>query len=118
VDERILRAQVSSDHILLEVSPWDEAQSSAELEAKVQRVVLSMAKGAFKPKLQILEDHLDRPVSFHQDPCLSCSGAARSVRRRMVSIPWTVADPPDRFFRGAVPSLAASFGAAPYRFPR
>jgi hypothetical protein len=68
VDERIVRAQVSSDHILLEVSPWDEAQSSAELEAKVQRVVLSMAKGAFKPKLQILEDHLDRPVSYHQDP--------------------------------------------------
>jgi hypothetical protein len=58
VDERIVRAQVSSDNILLEVSPWDEKQSAAELEAKVQRVVLSMARGAFKPKLQILEDHL------------------------------------------------------------
>ncbi|OGO38367.1 MAG: hypothetical protein A2W35_03920 [Chloroflexi bacterium RBG_16_57_11] len=118
VDERIVRAQVSSDHILLEVSPWDEAQSAAELEGKVQRVVLSMAKGAFKPKVQILEDHLDRPVSFRQDPM------PELLRRGEVSQEadgvYTLGPLLTRliaFFEDQFLSLAASFDAAPYRFP-
>ncbi len=41
-----------------------KARTALELEEKVQRVVLSMAKGAFKPKVQVLEDFLDRPVTY------------------------------------------------------
>jgi seryl-tRNA synthetase len=118
VDERIVRAQVSSDHILLEVAPWDETQSVAELEAKVQRVVLSMAKGAFKPKVQILEDHLDRLVSYHEDPMLEL--LSRGEVSQEADGVYTLGPLLTRlitFFEDQFLSLAASFGAAPYRFP-
>jgi seryl-tRNA synthetase len=118
VDERIVRVQVSSDQILLDVSPWDETQSAAELEAKVQRVVLSMAKGAFKPKVQILEDHLDRPLSFRQDPMPEL--LMRGEVSQEASGIYTLGPLLTRlitFFEDQFLSLAASFGAAPYRFP-
>jgi seryl-tRNA synthetase len=118
VDERILRAQVGSERITLDVSPWDETHSTAELEEKVQRVVLSMAKGAFKPRLQIVEDHLDRPASFNQDPM------PELLRRGEVSQEadgvFTLGPLMARliaFFEDQFTTLAASFGAAPYRFP-
>jgi seryl-tRNA synthetase len=118
VDERIIRAQVSSDQIILEVAPWDETQSAVELEAKIQRVVLSMAKGAFKPKLQILEDHLDRQVPFRQDPMPELLSLGE-VSQEADGI-YTLGPLLTRliaFFEEQFLSLAASFGAAPYRFP-
>jgi seryl-tRNA synthetase len=118
VDERILQAQVSSDHILLEVSPLDDSQSAADLQEKVQRVVLSMAKGAFKPKVQILEDCLDRPVSFHDDPMTEL--VTRGEISQEAGGIYTLGPLLTRlidFFEHQFLSLAGSFGAAPYRFP-
>jgi hypothetical protein len=83
VDEAITHVQVGTDHIVLRlalpVAPrdmdlfLDEApqlttERRDELVEKVQRVVLSMARGAIRPKIQVLEDHLQRPVPYHQDP--------------------------------------------------
>jgi seryl-tRNA synthetase len=118
VDERILRAQVSSDHILLEVSPWDESQSTAELEEKVQRVVLSMARGAFKPKVQVLEDHLDRPVLYREDPLpeLLARGEVSQEANGIYALGPLMTHLID-FFESQFLSLADSFDAAPYRFP-
>ena len=118
VDERIIRAQVDSERILLEVSPWDETHSAAELEDKVQRVVVSMAKGAFKPKLQILEDHLDRPVPIRLDPMPELLERGE-VSQEADGI-YTLGPLLSRliaFFENQFQSLADSFGAAPYRFP-
>ena len=75
VDEAISEAQVKPDRIVLLVrSP--NLQNSGELtteqrakiEEKVQRVVLSMAKGAIKPKVIVLEDYMDRRVPYDSDP--------------------------------------------------
>jgi hypothetical protein len=94
VDERIVRAQVSNDLILLEVSPWDEKQSAAELEAKVQRVVVH-GQRRFQAQAANPEDHLDRPVSYTR--------FMRAARRGDVGqeadgiYPGTVAGPSDLF---------------------
>ena len=118
VDERILRARVSTDRISLEVAPWDESQSTLELEKKVQHVVLSMAKGAFKPKVQVLEDFLDRPVPFRDDPMVELQARAE-VSQEADGI-YTLGPLLTRliaFFENQFLALADSFGAAPYRFP-
>src|SRR5512143_2865400 len=66
VDESITGAHItpSGDCIRLDLNQaCDETQRLA-LEEKVQRVVTSMVKGAFKPKVQVLEDYLERPVTY------------------------------------------------------
>jgi len=118
VDERILRAQVSADRITLEVLAWDEGRAPAELEEKVQRVVLSMAKGAFKPKVQVLEDYIDRPVSYRQDPMAELLG--RGEVSQEANGVYTLGPLLARlidFFESQFIALAESFDAAPYRFP-
>lgn len=118
VDERIVRAQVSTDRITLDIRSWDEKLPAPELEEKVQRVVLSMAKGAFKPKVQVLEDHLDRPVRFHDDPMagLLASGEVSQEANGIYTLGPLVTRLID-FFEGQFLDLAESFSAAPYRFP-
>jgi len=75
VDESILDADVSTDRIVLsirETTAKTGEQTSPEqmslIEAKVGRVVESMAKGAIKPKVVILEDYMDRPALYDKDP--------------------------------------------------
>ncbi len=123
VDELIAAAQVlpSGDRIILSLrQPAGSLPESrrAELEDKVQRVVISMVKGAFKPKIQVLEDHLDRPIPFSQDPM------SELARRGEISqeAPGVYSMGPlvtrlIAYFEGCFLELAASFGAQPYRFP-
>jgi hypothetical protein len=70
VDEAISAAEVlpGGDKIVLHLRGPVDAGKQTELEEKVQRVVSSMVKGAMRPKVEILEDHLDQPVPYHQDP--------------------------------------------------
>ncbi|MBE3066503.1 MAG: hypothetical protein IMZ73_03585, partial [Chloroflexi bacterium] len=70
VDESIVRAHVAStgDRITLDLREQAEDPKRSQLEEKVQRVVTSMVQGAFKPKVQILENYLDRPVPSSADP--------------------------------------------------
>jgi seryl-tRNA synthetase len=118
VDERIQRASVGANRIELEVAPWDESQDRLELEEKVQRVVLSMAKGAFKPKVQVLEDFMERPVPYHDDPMTELlkrgevSQEANGIYALGPLLTRLAA-----FFENQFEALADSFGAAPYRFP-
>lgn len=118
VDERILQAQVRTDRIILDVRSAEANQPVPGLEEKVQRVVLSMAKGAIKPKLQVLEDHLDRPVPFGDDPMaeLLASGQLSREANGIYALGPLVARLID-YFEGQFLALAESFGAAPYRFP-
>ena len=125
VDERIASAQVSSERIVLHITPassdepiLETTEYEAELEEKVQRVVLSMAEGAIRPKVQILEDHLDRQVPFRNDPMpgllsqgevsQEASGifTVGSLLTRLIS-----------YFEDQFLNLAESFEAKPYRFP-
>ena len=67
VDEAISEAQVKLDRIVLQVripnlQSTDELtpEQRTKIEEKVQRVVRSLAKGAIKPKVIVLEDYMDR----------------------------------------------------------
>jgi seryl-tRNA synthetase len=125
VDEWILRALVSSEKIILHVAPPPGATNAdltaerrAKLEEKVQRVVLSMAKGAFKPKVQILEDHLDHPVPYQTDPMPELfergevSQEANGIYTLGPLLTRLIA-----YFESRFVELADTFEAAPYRFP-
>lgn len=143
VDQSIQRAQVTPDSILLEIKPEvffqkypsassapsrgestsllsDEA-SLALLEVikeKVLRVVQTMTKGSIQPKIQILEDHLDRKVPFSLDP-LPVLLEKGEVNPEAVGI-FSLGPLLSRlinFFEGQFLGLAQFFGAAPYRFP-
>jgi seryl-tRNA synthetase len=118
VDERIQRASVSAERIELELAPWDEGQDRLELEEKVQRVILSMAKGAFKPKVQVLEDFMERPVPYHDDPMpeLLKRGEVSQEANGIYAL-GPLLTRLAAFFENQFVALADSFGAAPYRFP-
>jgi hypothetical protein len=133
VDEWIIQARVSTDRILLHIAlpvqprvddllledPATLTQDRrAELEEKVQRVVISMAKGAFKPKVQVVEDYLAKEVPYRDDPmpdlvqrgevCQEATGiyALGPLLTRLIA-----------FLESKFLALADSFNARPYRFP-
>ena len=118
LDEAVLSAEVTGEGIVLTLRAAPDADARRALEDKVQRVVQLMAAGAFQPKVQVLEDHLDRPVPFGQDP------TAELLRRGELSQEasgiYTLGPLLSRliaYFEGHFTGLADSFGAAPYRFP-
>ncbi|MCI0519651.1 MAG: hypothetical protein L0Z70_05270 [Chloroflexi bacterium] len=120
VDEAILAAGVSPDggRIELTVKEALAAPRAAELEEKVQRVVASMAKGAIQLKVQVLEDHSDRPTPYHDDPHgeLLARGELSQEAAGIFALGPLLARV-IAYFEKRFVELADSFGAAPYRFP-
>ena len=124
VDEAIARAQVDSDRITLFLLPSAaptgalSPERRTEVEEKVQRVVLSMARGAILPKVQVLEDHLDRPVPNRSDPMpeLLDRGEVNQEGTGIYGL-GPLLTRLINFFELQFLALAGSFGAAPYRFP-
>ncbi len=120
VDEHIRAAEVSAagDRITLMLDLEPDEGLKASLNAKVQRVVQALVKGAFKPKVQVLEDCLDRPILYGLDPMpeLMARGevsqeadgifTAGPLLARLIA--W---------FESQFLGLADSFAAQPYRFP-
>jgi seryl-tRNA synthetase len=120
VDELIRKAFVLPDgeHIRLTLSSSPDPEGRAKLEEKVQRVVASMVKGAIKPKVQVLEDHLDRPVPYALDP-MEALLSHQEVSAEAAGV-FTVGPLISRliqFFETLFLELADGFEAAPYRFP-
>jgi hypothetical protein len=120
VDEEIAKAVVSADgdQVTLYLSNNLEAARQAELEGKVQRVVESMVKGAIRPKVQILEDHLDRPTPFQADP-MTALVERGEISQEALGI-YSLGPLVTRligYFEKRFLELADSFGAVPYRFP-
>jgi seryl-tRNA synthetase len=120
VDEAVTRGEVTpaGDRILLYLNTALDGERQATLEEKVQRVVLSMAKGAIRPKVQVLEDHLDRPVRYAADPHeeLLRRGELSQEARGVFALGPLLARLID-WFEARFVELADSFDAAPYRFP-
>ena len=121
VDEAITRAEVSEGQIILHLRPEAlplSEERQAELAEKVQRIVVSMAKGAIKLKVQVLEDYLDRPVPYHRDPnpellqAGEMSQEATGIYALGPLLSRLIA-----YFERHFLDLADSFGANPYRFP-
>jgi seryl-tRNA synthetase len=120
VDENIVKANVAAtgDRITIDLHEQVEIIERNKLEEKVQRVVTSMVQGAFKPKIQVLENYLDRPVPFSTDP--NAELLERGEMFQEATGIFTLGPLLTRlisFFEGQFVALADSFGAAPYRFP-
>jgi len=119
VDEAIRSARIapSGDQIILEIQEGAADRQDA-IQEKVQRVVHSMVKGAFKPKIQVLEDHLDRPVIFDRDPMeeLAARGEVSQEADGIFSL-GPMLTRLIAYFEGHFEHLAATFEAVPYRFP-
>jgi seryl-tRNA synthetase len=120
VDEGIVGARVAltGDRITLDLREQAKGPKRSELEEKVHRVVTSMVQGAFKPKVQILEDYLDRPVPSSADP--NAELLERGEMFQEAAGIFTLGPLVTRlisFFERQFIVLADSFGAAPYRFP-
>jgi seryl-tRNA synthetase len=120
VDEDIAGALVASsgDQITLSLRRPLDSSRQVEVEEKVQRVVASMVKGAFRPKVQILEDYLDRPIVYQADPMteLLARGEISQETQGVFSLGPLVTRLIS-YFEELFLDLADSFGAAPYRFP-
>jgi len=120
VDEAIGSAQVapSGESLILHLKrPLSEAEQ-AQVEEKVQRVVVSMAQGAIKPKVQILEDCLERPLPFDDDPNpqLLARGEIHQEAEGVFAL-GPLLSRLIAYFERRFLELADSFAAAPYRFP-
>ena len=70
VDEDLAGVVVAADggSIRLSLRRAPDAQRTAEIETKIERVIQAMVPGAVKPRQKVLEDRLDRPVPFGRDP--------------------------------------------------
>jgi hypothetical protein len=120
VDESIVEANVAAtgDRITIDLREQVESIKRNKLEEKVQRVVTSMVQGAFKPKVQILENYLDRSIPFSTDP--NAGLLERGEMFQEATGIFTLGPLVTRlisFFEGQFVALADSFDAAPYRFP-
>ena len=120
VDEWIVNARVdpSGEKIDLDLSQPAAAERAGELAEKVQRVVASLVEGAIKPKIQVLEDHLDRPVPYTTDPHteLLARGEISQEAQGIFTLGPLVTRLVE-YFESRFRELAVSFGASPYRFP-
>lgn len=120
VDESIAAATISTegDRIELDLRTTPDEAAQLNLEEKVQRVVQEMAKGAVQPKVEVLEDHMDRPLTFSADPM------AELLERGEVSEEHTgiftfgpLMSRLIEIFESYFLDLAGVFNAKPYRFP-
>lgn len=120
VDENIQRADVVSQGRLIRLVLLDTTnpETFAAIEEKTQRVVAALAKGAIRPKIEVLEDHLGRPTPFRADPMPEL--VARSQVVQEATGIFTLGPLVTRlvdFFEGCFLELAQVFGAQSYRFP-
>jgi seryl-tRNA synthetase len=121
VDEAIRSAAVSpaGDYITLRLQPAGlSAARRQEVAARVQRVVETMARGAIRPKVQVLEDVLDRPTPYNQDPmpALLAAGEVLQEGQGIFALGPLLARLVT-FFELRFLGLAGFFNAQPYRFP-
>ena len=120
VDESIAAANIAPDGDRIEVSLHKKLAKSDQLilEEKVQRVVQEMAKGAIQPKVEILEDHMDRPLSYSADPMdeLLTSGEVSEEHTGIFTF-GPLMSRLIEVFEGYFLELADNFDAQPYRFP-
>ena len=121
VDEAVARGDVSpaGDQITLYLRHPLESELRDSLQEKVQRVVTSMVKGAFRPKVLVLEDFLDRPAGgYTADPHEELLRRGElSQEANGVYVLGPLLTRLIAWFEARFVELADSFGAAPYRFP-
>jgi len=120
IDEAILRGKIApaGDVIELTLNSSPDDNLKVRIEEKVQRMVASMVEGSFKPKIQVLEDCMTRPVPYAEDPNpeLMARGEMSQEDVGIYSLGPLMSRLID-YFESKFLLLADSFGARPYRFP-
>jgi seryl-tRNA synthetase len=120
LDERVVSAAVAEtgDLIQLDLRETLDAAARAEIDAKVQRVVQALARGAIAPKIEVLEDHLDRTTPYLKDPMpeLLASGEVYQEATGIFTLGPLLARLIN-YFEAQFIALADQFDARPYRFP-
>ena len=120
IDEAILQGKVApaGDVIDLTLTSSPDDNLKSRIEEKVQRRVASMVEGSFKPKIQVLEDCMTRPVPYTKDPNpeLMARGEMSKEDVGIYSLGPLMSRLID-YFESKFLLLADSFGARPYRFP-
>jgi len=120
VDEQIYKAEVDTlgEHIHLDFHQPLEQSELVTIEAKVQRVVEKMVQGTIKPKIVVLENHMDRVTPNNTDPTseLYSLGEIYQEADGIYSLGPMLSRLID-FFEQQFLSLAKFFNATPYRFP-
>jgi len=120
VDQSIRQARIEAggERIVLQLKEAAKGERAAQIEAKVQQVVSEMAKGAFKPKVEILEDHLNRPVAYDKDPMNELLARGEVYEEETgVFVFGSLMSRLIDYFESRFIELADSFDAKPYRFP-
>jgi seryl-tRNA synthetase len=120
VDETIQKGSVSPDgkKVSLQTRIALEGSQRDAVVRKVRRVVDGILGNAFKPRTQVLEDHLDRKTSYSTDPMgtLLANGEisreANGIYAFGPLLTRLIA-----YFESLFTDLATSFDARPYRFP-
>ena len=120
VDEAVVKAEVSEgkEGIVLTLCKKPADSDGKALNAKVNRIVRAMVEDAFEPELRVLDDKMDRPILFDEDPMdylvahreVVVEGPGYYVLGPLLS---GVID----FFEDRYRAVANDMGARPYRFP-
>jgi seryl-tRNA synthetase len=119
-DELITAVEIASTgdllHLLLERAPTDG--EIEQIQKKTARVINTMVKGAIKPRMEVLEDYLERTVPYQLDPMpeLLARGEIYQEAEGIYTLGPLISRLID-YFESRFLSLADSFGARPYRFP-
>ncbi len=120
VDEAIQKGSISQDGttVFLQLKPGLTKAQMIAVEKKGRRVVNGILASAFKPRTQVLEDHLDRETVFTLDPmdALVERGEVSREANGIYAFGPMMAKLID-YFESIFIDLADSFEAKPYRFP-
>ena len=120
VDEQIGAAEIAADGetITLTLRSAVDDAAKAKIEEKVQHVVDEMARGAMKPKVEVLEDHSDRPTYYDKDPMGELLARGEVYEEETgVFVFGPLVTQLIEFFESRFLILADEFEAKPYRFP-
>jgi seryl-tRNA synthetase len=120
LDERVHLGKVAPDGgwIQLELKQSIDKLELKKIQGKVLRLVESMIRDSYKPKVKILEDHLDREVKFQIDPIPELMLRKEVFREGegIYSLGPLLTNLINFFERKFI-SVAQGYGASPYRFP-
>ena len=120
IDEALISARVSpsGDQVILSLQDPVDEDHKQTIESKARRVIDTIIKNDFKPRIQVLENHLDRETRYDQDPfdALIQTGELSKEQTGVFALGPLLTNLIE-FFEGQFLELADHFEAKPYRFP-
>ena len=120
IDENVASAQISPDgmQVSLRLQPGTPDAQITDIQRKTRQVINKIVSNDFKPRIKVLEDHLDRESPYGQDPMadLLQTGELRQEQSGVYAFGPLISRLID-FFETQFLDLASHFNARPYRFP-